>query len=297
MKLVAEERSTNGLVVCPYHSWTYSLEGELKATPHIGGVGVHTVPGFSCEHRGLQEIRSHVWLGILFINLEGNADAFEQDNHVAIERVQALMGESGGALMRIPAQYGSLELEVECNWKLAVENYLEAYHLPFIHPGLNSYSPLTEHFCEIHGEKYSGQFTTTFDPKGDSDNPLPQFPDWDPEKLGTGDYPALYPNLLLGFQANHLFAMILHPLSATRCREQIVLFYVGDGASDDRYDETRKNNLEVWSGVFNEDVGPCERMQAGRQSPGYCGGGFSPVLERCSHHFSQWIGRQYRSGQ
>ena len=71
------------------------------------------------------------------------------------------------------------------------------------------------------------------------------------------------------------------------------LFYVDEGATDDRFAAARQSNLEAWSVVFNEDVGPCERMQLGRQSPGYQGGGFSPVLDICSHHFHQWVARNY----
>jgi choline monooxygenase len=295
MKLVDEPRTTNGLIVCPYHSWTYSVQGELKATPHIGGVGEHKLPGFACEGRGLKSIRSHIWLGILFINLDGNADEFEEDAEVAISRARDLMGAEGESQLQPPASNGELSIEVNCNWKLAIENYLEAYHLPFIHPGLNSYSPLSEHYCEIHSSKSSGQITTTFDPKLDSENPLPMFSQWDPERLSNGDYPVVYPNLLLGFQANHIFAMIIHPVDAKNCREELGIFYVDDGASSQIYEDARKVNLEDWSTVFSEDIGPCERMQIGRQSPGYFGGAFSPKLDRCSHHFHQWIATQYES--
>lgn len=293
MKLVQEQKKTNGLVVCPYHSWTYSLDGELKATPHIGGVGVHQANGFDCANHGLREIRSHVWLGIIFINLSGNVAEFEQDARVVLQRYRDLMGNSGEKLTQAASSDSGLTMDLECNWKLAVENYLEAYHLPFIHPGLNSYSPLSAHYNELIGEKCSGQITSTFDPKLDSENPLPLFPDWDNARMETGEYPALYPNLLLGFQANHLFALIILPLTPTQSREELMIFYVGDEANTDRFAETRKSNLEGWTRVFNEDIDPCERMQIGRKSPGYHGGAFSPVHDTCSHHFHKWIARQY----
>ncbi len=293
-KLVDKERRTGGRIVCPYHSWTYSLQGDLVATPHIGGVGVHEVEGFNCAHKGLKEIRSHVWMGIVFINLDGHAPDFEQDMEAVIGRTQSLMGTAGEDEMIYARDFGALEMTVRCNWKLVIENFLEAYHLPFIHPKLNAYSPLADHHCGIHGEKYSGQYTTTFDPGIDSENPLPMFSGWSPDRLSIGDYPAVYPNLLLGLQANHVFAMIVHPLSADSCFEEVALFYCGEGACGDVFRDIRRINLETWTSVFNEDVGPCERMQAGRRSPGYHGGGFSPVLDRCSHHFHQWVARQYR---
>ena len=148
--------------------------------------------------------------------------------------------------------HGYLEMTLRCNWKLAVENYLEAYHLPFIHPGLNSYSPLTAHRNEIISEFAAGQITSTFDPGLDKAHPLPLFPGWDPERMATGEYPVLYPNLLLGFQANHLFAMIIHPLTPTTCREELMIFYVGYEAMSERFVDTRQANLDAWSVVFNE---------------------------------------------
>ena len=293
MKLVQEPKKTNGLVVCPYHSWTYSLDGQLKATPHIGGVGVNQVQGFECADHGLREIRSHVWLGIIFVDLSGKLASFETDAQAVLSHYRALMGESGEQITQAAIDDSGLIMDLNCNWKLAIENYLEAYHLPFIHPGLNSYSPLSQHSNTIIGEKCSGQITSTFDPQLESDNPLPMFPNWDNDRIATGEYPAIYPNLMLGFQANHLFALIVLPVTPTQCREELMIFYVGDAATSDRFVDVRSANLEAWTEVFNEDIEPCERMQIGRNSPGYRGGAFSPVHDTCSHHFHKWIAQQY----
>lgn len=293
LQLVNTARKTNGLLVCPYHSWTYALSGELRATPHIGGVGVHSVAGFRCEGRGLKEVRSHTWLGVVLINLDGEAAPFEQAASTVIERYRKLMGDSGESMLRPALTHAGATLEVNCNWKLALENYLEAYHLPFVHPGLNSYSPLEKHRNEIISANSAGQITGTFDPGLDRDDPLPLFPDWDGQRLATGEYPVLFPNLMLGFQANHVFAMIVHPVSAGVCREELQIFYAGDEANEDRYLQQRKSNLDAWTVVFNEDIEPCERMQAGRNSPGYQGGAFSPFHDNCSHHFHQWVAHRY----
>ena len=72
MKLVDSERTTKGIITCPYHSWSYDHKGNLKATPHIGGVGIHSVEGFNCDRHKLREVRSHIWMGVLFVNLDGN---------------------------------------------------------------------------------------------------------------------------------------------------------------------------------------------------------------------------------
>ncbi len=293
MKLVDAEKKTNGLVVCPYHSWTYALSGDLRATPNIGGVGVNTLEKFECENHGLKSIRSHIWMGILFINLDGKAEEFRDAAAELIERYHALMGKDAEQKLVKGGKDSELTIELKCNWKLAIENYLEAYHLPFIHPTLNTYSPLSKHTPEIFSNIASGQVTSTFDPGLDRDAPLPILPDWDQDRISTGEYPVLYPNLLLGFQANHMFAMIIVPLSPGECREELSIFYTKDAASGELYADQRRNNMESWIGVFNEDIEPCERMQIGRSSPGFSGGAFSPVLDRCSHHFHQWIANHY----
>lgn len=294
MKLVTEQKNTKGLIVCPYHAWTYAVNGELKSTPNIGGVGIHTVAELDCKKHGLKPIKSHVWLGILFINLSADAASFEQDAAPLIQRYKALMGDSGESLLRADTTCDTV-IDVHCNWKLAVENYLEAYHLPTIHPGLNAYSPLTAHYNQTLSDNAAGQITNNFDPEVDSKNPLPMFPDWDSERLATGEYPVIYPNLLLGFQANHFYGIIIHPISPSRCKQQLMLFYVGDAATAKTYAESRSNNLDAWLEIFNEDISPCERMQIGRNSPGFSGGVFSPVHDTCSHHFHQWIARHYEA--
>lgn len=293
VQLVDKELNSSGMIVCPYHSWTYSVEGELKATPNIGGVGVSTLPEVCNEQRRLKAIRSHSWMGVLFVNISGDAPAFEEDAKDAITHANDLMGESAEGLLQSSPDDVDMEITLNANWKFAIENYLEAYHLPFVHPGLNSYSPLSEHTPRVHGEKLSGQITSTFDPKLGRGKSLPVFPGWDELEMSTGDYPAVYPNLLLGLQANHVFAMILHPETVATTREEVKIFYVGNAGHDERFARLRNETRANWMEVFSEDIGPCELMQQGRSSPGYQGGAFSPVLDVCSHHFHKWVANQY----
>ena len=232
-------------------------------------------------------------MGILFINIDGEADDFEQTAGTLINRYKTLMGDNAENQLVKSGADGELTMTLQCNWKLAIENYLEAYHLPVIHPSLNSYSPLSQHTPEIFAELASGQITSTFDPGLDRENPLPLLPNWDQKRISVGEYPVLYPNLMLGMQANHMFVLIVTPLSPGVCREDLAIYYVEEAATSNSYEQQRADNLIAWAGVFNEDIEPCERMQIGRNSPGFSGGAFSPVLDRCSHHFHQWIANQY----
>ena len=295
MRLVRERKKTNGLLVCPYHSWTYDLNGVLKATPHIGGPGSNQVEGFCADSHGLKPVRSHCWMGVLFINLSADAPPFEEYAAPLTERYRQYIGAGGAATLGPSNADDGLSFEAGCNWKLAVENYCEAYHLPWIHPSLNAYSPLDRHYCMMISDGFAGQGTNTFNPVLDGGERLPVFPHWPEDRHQVAEYPTFYLNLLLGFQVNHFYALIIHPLGAERIREDLRIFYIGEGATADRYQPARQSNLEAWRKVFCEDIGAVEGMQLGRRSPGFQGGVFSPAMDAPTHHFHQWVARKYRA--
>lgn len=294
MRLVTETKKTNGLVVCPYHAWTYDLAGNLKATPHIGGVGNNQTPDFCRERHGLKPVRSHCWMGMLFINLSGDAPPFDQHIAPLTKRYAPYLGEQGEAMMVQSQSDSGLSITAQCNWKLAIENYLEAYHLPWIHPSLNSYSPLEKHYCMLISDDFAGQGSTTFNPVLDGKTNLPVFPAWPQAKHKIAEYPTFYPNLLLGYQVNHFYGIIIYPLANNRVREEVRFFYVGEGASAKQHLPNRQSNLNAWEKVFTEDIIAVEGMQQGRQSPGFRGGVFSSTMDTPTHHFHQWVARKYR---
>ena len=133
MILVEEPRKIEGAMRCPYHSWCYSTDGRLVSTPHVGGPGQNTHESIDRTLLGLIEVRSHIWRDVVWINIDGGAQTFEEANADLIAR---------WAEFDKPLFHGgpdsAFQLGVNCNWKLAVENYCESYHLPWIHPGLNS---------------------------------------------------------------------------------------------------------------------------------------------------------------
>ena len=77
-KLVTELCKKKNIIRCPYHSWSYNLDGNLIATPHIGGMNKHKSPGFKNSKSNLKEIRSHVWLDLIMININNNQIHFEK---------------------------------------------------------------------------------------------------------------------------------------------------------------------------------------------------------------------------
>ncbi|RED44818.1 aromatic ring-hydroxylating oxygenase subunit alpha [Aestuariispira insulae] len=296
MILVAEPGPVKTTLTCPYHAWTYDLEGNLRGTPHIGGVGQHKSEKFQCKGKGLREVRSAVWMNMVFINLSGDAVPFEDYVKPVTDRWKPFWGENGLDQLRPSEHGGKLRVEVNCNWKLAIENYCEAYHLPWVHPELNKYSRLEDHYNIMVGDSLAGQGTWVYNLSEVAGTKLPQFPDWQPDKIRQAEYLAFYPNVLIGLQADHAFAMIVEPVSEEKTVEHLRLFYVGDEALGDGFAPSREAVLESWRVVFGEDVFAVEGMQKGRHSPGYAGGHFSPEMDLPTHHFHAWVASRLSGG-
>jgi phenylpropionate dioxygenase-like ring-hydroxylating dioxygenase large terminal subunit len=139
MILIDKPGKIDRAIRCPYHSWCYELDGRLRTTPHVGGPGTNRHDAIKRDELGLFEVRSHVWLGIVFVNLDGTAPTFEEYAGNAVTR----WAEFDRPLHDCGAE-GRFTMDVEANWKLAIENGAEGYHLPWVHPGLAAYSRLED---------------------------------------------------------------------------------------------------------------------------------------------------------
>jgi len=291
MILVQEPVNVRKVLRCPYHSWCYDLKGKLQVTPHVGGPGCNSHESIDRDKLGLYTISCAVWLGVIFVNISGKAQPFE---------------EYTADLRKRWSEFDSLELHgdtqnlfdlsVNTNWKLAVENYCESYHLPWIHPGLNSYSKLEDHYNIEQRGAFSGQGSVVYrqlkSSTGDTFADLGKLSDqWD-----TGaEYIALYPNVLLGVHRDHTFAILLEPISTDRTIERVALFYSKECASGADYSSLREKNAQLWKGIFEEDIFVVEGMQAGRQGHLFDGGKFSPVMDSPTHNFHHWVAQRISS--
>ncbi|MGI9199510.1 MAG: aromatic ring-hydroxylating oxygenase subunit alpha [Woeseiaceae bacterium] len=294
-QLVSESTKLRASIRCPYHSWAYDFNGDLLSTPHIGGMNKHSCTGFDKQQHGLKPVRFAVWMDIIFVNLSGDADSFEDYIAPLKARWSELLGCKSEHQLG-PATTGSnLKLRIACNWKLAVENYCEAYHLPWVHPELNSYSPLDQHFNIVDGDGMSGQGTNVYELASMVEPRLPLIDGWPADKVRNAEYVSLYPNILLGLQADHFFSVIVLPKGTHDCVEELQISYVGDARSDDAFAPARSAVLDSWAKVFKEDIFAVEGMQAGRNSPEFDGGVLTPIQDIPTRHFHNWVAKRYCS--
>lgn len=290
MRLVSEAAKLGtGLIRCKYHSWTYDFSGQLKGTPMIGGTNQNEHKDFDPAVNGLKQVRSTIWMDNIYVNLSGGSESFEDYIAPLMNRWSKWVTAASLQELRPAASHGKLELVVKSNWKLAIENFLEAYHLPWVHPQLNSYSPLSEHYDIDAGDNFSGQGSSSYTSPAGTGGTISTWPD---EKQRFAEYPVLYPNSLLGLQADHFFTMTILPLSETESLERVQLLFLGDAATSDKYQAYRESVLNSWQAVFSEDIFAVEGMQQGRRSPAFQGGVFSPVMDQHTLHFHQWVARR-----
>jgi len=285
MILVNEAKKLNGPITCPYHAWAYDLDGHLRATPHVGGPDIHDHSSVDCSALSLNEVRSAVWRDVVYINLSGTAAPFE--NKAAALRQRWAEFETdvyfGGA-------DSYFELEVACNWKLAVENFCEAYHLPFVHPDLNSYSRLEDHYNILDDASYAGQGSHVYAPQiSDDGRSFPAFDGLGEKWDKAAEYCAFFPNVMYGVHKDNAFAIVLVPTGQKTTTERIALYYADEAALGTDYAEMRATNAAMWKQVFVEDIEAVEGMQAGRMAPSYDGGKFSAVMDHPTHHFHKWV--------
>ena len=289
MMLLEEKRKIEGALRCPYHSWCYDLTGRLRATPHVGGPGQNSHEDIKRDELGLIEVRSKVWRDVIFVNLDGKAPEFEDYAGTLLDRWKEF---------EQPIYHGgpdsSFKLHLKTNWKLAVENHCEAYHLPWVHPGLNAYSRLEDHYDIVEPGQFSGQGTVVYNPKLSNDGrTLANFPGLS-EKWDTGaEYVSFFPNVLISVHRDHVWAIILEPTGPESLTEHVEVYYTSPEMLGDEYADMRTKNAALWKEIFVEDVGVVEGMQKGRHGSLFDGGKFSPAMDATTHCFHDWVARKF----
>ena len=290
-KLLNEPCNLKNVIRCPYHSWAYSFEGKLVATPHIGGLNNHEFEKFDKKKSNLKEVKTKIWMDIIFININSNEIEFDDYIKPLEERWSKFIKKEDHKSLVHSNDYGYFNLEVKCNWKFAIENYCESYHLPTIHPELNKVSSINDHY-HIQGlpNRFAGQGSKKYEQLFKGNKKFSTFTNWNKGMLQNSEYVALFPNVMIGLHIDHFYVFWLEPLSMSKTKEHMQMYYVGnESANGNELKELRKDNSGFWKKVMLEDINAIEGMQEGRSSPAYNGGNFSPIMDQPTHQFHKWV--------
>ena len=270
LKLVNEKKNVGKLIRCPYHSWSYDLEGNLRSAPHIGGSNQHKLKGFNFKNHGLKPIRIHIWNDWIFINLNGKAKKFE-------EYAKPLFSKFKNIDFDKLTYVATLDFgKINTNWKFLIENFIEPYHVQFVHKTTTN-QPLKDHYTIVDGICYgSGVNVKQEDNK--NANALSV----------SSKYLSLFPNFIIGsYYPNQIGVYLNIPISPSITSQKRIIYTI-DGALMTK--KERDITKKIWWNVHKEDHEICERLQEGRFSPASNEGGLlSPYWEKGVQVFQKLI--------
>jgi len=254
-----------GSIQCPYHAWTYDLDGRLIGAPHMD-----EVPHFRKEEYPLHQVHADVWDGHIFLNLSSDPGAL------------------GGQLADLPAKFRPWQMEqlrlghrivydVKANWKLLIQNYSECLHCPNLHPALNKLShylsgenePLRATYMGGRMDLRPGVATLSMDGTCPREF-LPGLSEGDQRRVY---YYAIFPNMLLSLHPDYMLVHTLWPMAPDRTVNICEWHFHPHTLATAGF--TAADAIEFWDMTNRQDWHVCELSQAGIGSRAYTPGPYS----------------------
>jgi choline monooxygenase len=272
--VVTEPEGQASILRCPYHGWSYGLDGSLKGAPEFEGVC-----GFDRARNGLVRVRVAEWEQFVFVNLSQDASS--------------LLDFLGGLVNRVAAlDLASLHFferrtyTLNCNWKVFVDNYLDGgYHVPHLHKALNSVLDYKQYTIECE-DRYCLQSSPMVSSDMDAATTATR----------TGErawYFWQYPNFMINLYSGYMDTNLVVPDGIDRCKVIFDFYFddVGEAAA-----ERNRQSIAVGERVNDEDVGICESVQRGLHSRSYRAGRLSVRREAGEHLFHRLLAADLKRG-
>ena len=248
---------------CKYHGWTYTLAGQLRSAPEM-----QDACDFKVEDIHLPPLRVHEWQGLVFVALGDDVPAFDEVYAGIAERIAPI----DLAAMRYLRRDS---YEIACNWKVYIDNFLEGYHLPHVHPGLSRVLDYRAYDTELFPwhSLQSSPLRNSGDIYGD----------------GEAFYYFIYPNVMLNIMPGRMQTNRILPLGPGRCRVEFDYYYAQDEQAQARIAADQSFSDEVQT----EDITICEAVQKGLASGFYTAGRLCPKREGGVWHFQNLLRAAY----
>ena len=275
---------------CPYHSWAYDLDGNCLGTPLFTAdsevphdqraiFDTSGAKAFDKADYGLYPVRCEQWGFLIFVCLGDDAPPLLDELGDLPERLAGFRLEEWQLERR-------LEYEIDANWKLIAENFMEYYHLPWVHPSLVKVSPMDAHYRWQGAGKYVGFCTTPIASTSDGGGwlGLPAIEGLSEDDAVSARFVWLYPNIAINVLPNHIFLLLPRPSGPGRTAETAYLL---------THPQSRRLAQEAdidalisfWDEVNREDIAIVERVQDGLSDPAYLGGRMCYRFEESVHRF------------
>jgi choline monooxygenase len=294
--LEGEQGRVKRFFQCPYHAWAYDLDGVCLGTPLFtpeAGVPedqrdafeMSGVRGFDKADHGLYAARIGTWGCLVFVCLDPEAPPLADELGDLTDRVAGHRLAEHRLLRRV-------EYSIHANWKLVAENFMEYYHLPWVHPGLVKVSPLKDHYRWQGTGMYMGFCTTPIAANSEDGGwqGLPPLATLNEEDRTSARFAWVFPNLAVNVLPNHTFLMLARPTEAGRTEETTYLLSHPECIeAAGSLDEDVAQLLAFWDEVNREDIDIVERVQLGLSNPVYTGGRMCYRFEESVHRFQNMV--------
>jgi Rieske 2Fe-2S family protein len=271
------------VIICPYHSWTYALNGDLRAA-----AGFKNRPGFVTAEWGLVELPVTEWHGLVFVDESGQAGPLavglgSLEEHIAPYEMERLV------------VAGQHNYDAAANWKILTENYHECYHCPVIHPELCNVSPpksgenLSAPGIWVGGwmDLRDGMATMSLDGSG-SGVPLRGL---DAAGLRTVLYVGIFPNVLVSLHPDYVMVHRIIPVAPDRTKIECTWAFAPESLAKPGFDPGYA--VEFWDITNRQDWRACESVQRGLSSPHAVPGPLSRE-EDAVYQFVTMVARGYQ---
>ena len=266
-------------IQCPYHAWTYDLDGTLKGAPHMD-----EVRDFDAREYPLRPVRLAGWSGFLFVTLSPDTPPLEEHLGTMAHYFDRYRMET----LRLGKR---IAYDVASNWKILCENYSECYHCFLVHPELNRISHYRSGEQALSNDATVGGYMELREPEFSSmtvsgHTVRKPFPGIDAEDHRRIHYYIVYPNMFLSLHPDYVMTHLLWPLETGRT--EIVCDFLFAGEEVSRPDFEPSDAVDFWDTTNRQDWAVCERAQMGTQSSSYDRGRLSS-LEWMTHIFDRFV--------
>lgn len=277
--IVAQGAGTAEVLTCPYHGWSYHLNGQLCKAPRLGAIA-----GFERERFGLLPMHLAEWQGFLLVHV-GEPERSPDEELAELGTRLAAM--DTGKLHFVATR----SYDIECNWKVFVDNYLDGgYHVPHAHPELASQIDMSRYRTEVFG-RYSIQSCPG---KGDAASREIGGATLQGRIGGQALYAWIYPNFMINRYGPAMDTNLVVPLGPGRTRVVFDFYFEEpEGAAMEAF---VARSLESADQTQREDTGICESVQEGLGSRAYDRGRLAPAWEMGEKHFHGLLAHDLRRG-
>ncbi len=281
---------------CPYHAWAYDLDGKCLGTPLFtpeseipvdarAAFDMSDIKAFDKDEMGLHPVRVAEWNFLVFVCLDPDTPELEHELGDLTERLAGYRLHEYRMVRRV-------EYAIQSDWKLIGENFMEYYHLPWVHPALVKVSPMDDHYRWQGPGKYVGFCTWPIAPNTDDGGwkGLPPVTFVEGQDAEAARFVWLFPNIAINVMANHVFLLLARPDGVGRTAEVAYLLTHPESMAASADPEADiESLLEFWDEVNQEDIGIVERVQDGLRNPAYEGGRMCYRFEESCHRFQNMV--------